>query len=460
MAELNYVPLQEHDPVRRQLMEHFLGLVADATKCGDRLRRFPGTMPMTLSRRHLEMVCGNDYVCLEKSDGTRYMLFAISSHVFFIDRRSKVYTVEPDPEIFAQGFSRRQDNTILDGELTYNMITKQYEYLIYDAVSIDGDLSVASKGFRERMQAAEMFVAAPRNWASFCAGLLRLRIKDFYERNQIRSLFDRIKKDPSGNYIYFNNDRRDGPLCNLNDGAIFVPVKLPYHVKNSTTLLKWKPPHLNSVDFQMLLAPTTDTKRNEPSVRVTLAYKGDGSGVQQLREVHIPHKIRRVWATDVKKYHNTVGEFAYDRGAGEWRYIRQREDKEIPNFSNTIISTLETIAESVEREELVLMMEKTAPPPRDQQPFVEISSSNTAACTFRNDLFDERNHDYLETTPISVTPPPNMVPPPNLEHRRGRGPHGRRDSSRVSNGEPGRRREEPTSDSHQERTQFVYADDV
>lgn len=460
MAELNFVPLPEHDPARRKLMDHFLRLVADATKCGDRLRRFPGTMPMTLSRRHLDMVCGNDYVCLEKSDGTRYMLFAISTHVFFIDRRSKVYPVDPNPEILTQGFSGRQDNTILDGELTYNMITNQYEYLIYDAVAIDGDLSIASKGFRERMQAAETFVAAPRAWAPFYAGLLRLRIKDFHERNQIRNLFDRIRKDPSGNYIYVNNDRRDGPLCNLNDGAIFVPVKLPYHVKNSTTLLKWKPPHLNSVDFQMLLTPTTDSKRKEPSVRVTLAYKGDGQDMQHLREVHIPHKIRRHWAADLKKYHNTVAEFAYDRGAGEWRYIRQREDKEIPNFSNTIISTLETIAESVEREELVIMMEKTPSPPRDQQPFVDFASKNAAACTFRNDLFDDRNLDYLETTPISVTSPPNMVPPPNLENRRGRGSHGRRDSSRVANGEPGRRRDDSAPDSEQGRVPFVYADDV
>lgn len=459
MAELNYLPLEDNDPARHKLMEHFLTLVAEATKCGDRLKRFPGTMPMTLSRRHLDLVCQNDYVCLEKSDGTRYMLFAISTHVFLIDRRNKIYPIEPNPEILSPGFTNRQDNTILDGELTFNLITNQQEYLIYDVVAIDGDLSIASKGFRERMQAAEAYVAGPRVWVPFCAGLLRLRIKDFYERNQIRQLFDHIKKDPSGNYIYFNNDRRDGPLCNLNDGAIFVPVQLGYHIRNSTTLLKWKPPHLNSVDFQMQLTPSTDAKRKEPTVRVMLAYKGDGNEMQKLREVYIPYKIRRKWASNIEKYHNSIAEFAYDRGAGEWRYIRQREDKEIPNFSTTIINTLETIAEAVEREELVLMMEKTAPPPRDQQIFVEFNTSNAAACTFRNDYFDENNHEYLIATSISMTSPPNLPPPPNPENRR-RNFQSKRESSRATNGESMRQREEVAADSEQGRVPFVYAEDV
>jgi hypothetical protein len=38
---------------------------------------FPGTLPLTLSRRHIEMICHNDYVLLEKSDGTRYFLLIL-----------------------------------------------------------------------------------------------------------------------------------------------------------------------------------------------------------------------------------------------------------------------------------------------------------------------------------------------------------------------------------------------
>lgn len=42
---------------------------------------FPGTLPLTLSRRHLDMICHNDYVLLEKSDGTRYFLLILEVRV-------------------------------------------------------------------------------------------------------------------------------------------------------------------------------------------------------------------------------------------------------------------------------------------------------------------------------------------------------------------------------------------
>lgn len=459
MAELGLAPISDHDPARRQLIDHFLNLMASATRYKDRLSRFPGTMPATLSRRHLDMVCISDYVCLEKSDGTRYMLLAVSTHVLLIDRRMNVYVVEPNPQIMSKGFVRLQDNTILDGELTYNLITRNWEYLIYDAVIIDSDMSIATLGFRQRMQAAEMFVAGPRLWAPFCAGLLRLRIKDFYERNQIRRLFDHIRKDPSGKYIYINNDRRDGVLCNENDGVIFAPVKLEYQLKSSNALLKWKPPHLNSVDFQMQLTRIQDPRRKEPSVRVVVAYKGDGSGLQPLREVYVPHKLRSKWAHEFEKYNNSIAEFAYDRSAGEWRYIRQREDKDIPNFQNTIISTIETIAESIEREEMVLRMEQTPAAPRDEKEFVEFNSTNIAKCTFQNDYFDEENHDYLVATPISMTPPPHLPHATLKDSRRSRHSTMHMDST-VANGDVGRLQEEKASDNKQGRSQFVYADDV
>lgn len=457
MSELNLVPVDERDANRRQLVDHFLLLTKQAAKYSDRLVRFPGTMPITFSRRHLDMVSANDYVCLEKSDGTRYMLFTVTDHVLLIDRRMKVYVVDPNPQIMCQGFTRLQDNTILDGELTLNMITGYYEYLIYDVVAIDGDLNIAQLSFRERMQAAEAFVAAPRSWAPFTAGLLRFRVKDFYERNQIRNLFKHILKTPTGQYVYFNNNRRDGVICNETDGVIFVPVKLPYHLKNSTTLLKWKPPHLNSVDFHMSVTPIVDQRRKEPSVRVEIAYKGDGSGVQQLREVHIPFKNRKEFAADIGKYDNSIAEFAYDRACGEWRYMRQREDKDTPNYSSVIINTLETIAEAVEREELVLRMEKTPNPPEDQRDVIEATYRNAAACIFRNDLFDDSNPDYLSTAPISLIPPPNLPIPAGLDHRRRK-----RDGPKVPNGDSARRREEANTEQTDEqgRLPFVYADDV
>lgn len=194
-------------------------------------------MPQTLSRRHLEVVCKSDYVCLEKSDETRYMLLAVQSHVVLIDCRMEVYVIDPIRQMLTQGFSDYQETTILDGELTYNQMTTCWEYLIYNVVCINSPLSIAHLGFRQRMHEAEVCFAGPRTLASFCTGLLRIRIKDFYE-HEIRVLLDHICKDAEGKYVTINNNRRDGDLCNENDGLIFAPVPVPYQLKNSDTLLE------------------------------------------------------------------------------------------------------------------------------------------------------------------------------------------------------------------------------
>lgn len=89
--------------------------------------------------------------------------------------------------------------------------------------SSSSDLSVASRGCREGMKSAAISVAGPRLWASFCSGLLPLRIKDYYEKKDLRLLFSRTSTDPQRHYIYINDDRRDGVLCNETDAVIFEP---------------------------------------------------------------------------------------------------------------------------------------------------------------------------------------------------------------------------------------------
>lgn len=431
-----------------KIRSHFLKLVAEAAGANHPVRRFPGTMPLTLSRRHLGMVSNNDYVALEKSDGTRYMLLALAEYVLLIDRSTRFYVVDPNPAILTQGFQDPQENTVLDGELTFNKMTNQWDYLIYDVVVINGDLSVASRGFRERMQAAEIYVAGPRLWAPFCSGLLRLRIKDYYEKRDLRRLFSRISKDPQGHYMYINNDRRDGVLCNENDGVIFAPVRMPYQLKQCPALLKWKPPQLNSIDFLLQLEKTVDRRNNEPSVRPFIAYQGE-RGPIRLREVYFPSKLKRRWAAEFDTYNGSIVELAYDKMAGEWKYLRQREDKEDPNFSSTVIDTMETIAESVEKDELVRFIEKRSPPPpKNQADYVKFSDQNRVCCTFTNDYFDDTNHDYVITTPIS------LVLPPRLPTRSG----GRKKSSNT-NGEQAAEENTP-KEGGEMRVPMAYIDDV
>lgn len=403
----------------------------EATKTQQQLSsdRFPGSMAVSLSRRHLGMIAKNDYVALEKSDGQRYMLFALKDLVLLIDRRMNFYVAAPNPRILVPEYDHEKladpnfepefhDGTILDGELVFNQITNEYEYLIYDAVSINGDTSVATKDFRERMMAAEVWVVSWRVMTPDATGLLRLRCKDYFEKLEIRRLFHRIKKDDKGEYLYLNDDRRDGAICNFNDGVIFTPVGLPYTVKNCEQLLKWKPPHLDSVDFKLLLEPYVDQKTQKPSCRASIAYSGGGKRqLITLRQVYFPSKQRIEWAKNFDKYHESIVELSYDRKLGEWRYIRQRDDKTTPNFASTVIGTMESIAEELLREELVAFLEKNSqPPPREAERFITAKQRTEKECKIRDDLFDCENKQYLMATPISTTAPP-LIQAPRRERR-------------------------------------------
>lgn len=433
MAELGYVVVPHNHVNYLPLRDAFINTMLDATQTPQHLSpdKFPGSMAVSLSRRHLGMIAKNDYVALEKSDGQRYMLFALNTSVFLIDRRMNFYVAEPNPQIIVpeSDHERRADpnyqpelhhGTILDGELVLNQITNEYEYLIYDAVAINGDNRVATKGFRERMSAAEVWVVCWRVRTPDATGLLRLRCKDYFEKVEIRRLFYRIKKDDKGEYIYLNDDRRDGAICNYNDGVIFTPVGLPYTVKNCEQLLKWKPPHLDSVDFKLLLEPEVDKKTQKPSCRASIAYSGGGKHkLITLRQVYFPSWQRIEWAKNFNKYHESIVELSYDRKKkGEWKYIRQREDKSAPNFASTVISTMESIAEELLREELVLYLEKNSQkPPPEAGAFIAAKQRSEQDCKVRNDLFDAENKDYLSATPISTIPPPRIEVPQRRERR-------------------------------------------
>jgi len=434
MAELGLEQLPRH--LVSRLRDHLVNLFAMATNHPGQLRGFPGSMPMTMSRRHLSMICAMDYVVLEKSDGMRYLLFATAGAVYLIDRRMNFYDVKPNPYLVVQSDGSEpemHDNTVLDGELTMNQATGEYDYLVYDCIAIHGDVAVAQWDYRRRMNAALVWVAQPRLYIPDATGTMRIRVKDYYEKVHIRDLFAHIVKDSDGEYVYANHDRSDGVIANHNDGVILAPVRMPYPIKACSALLKWKPPHLNSVDFALQLTPVTDPRTSTPSVTAYIAYKGDRD-VVRLREVYFPSAQRREWAADFERYNNSIVECAYDLQAGEWRYIRQREDKETPNFSSTVIDTMESIAESVLRDELVRKLgTRSAPLPADAQETVEAHKEMLASARFRNDFWDADNELYVDVTVMSRVPVPSrqQLGPLRGGGRRGDGAGAREQGGRA-----------------------------
>jgi len=64
-------------------------------------------------------------------------------------------------------------------------------------------------------------------------------MKDFFEVWEAQALFKLI-------------DEHRGVLKHENDGFIFTVDACPYYAGTCQDIMKWKPMHLNSIDFQMV----------------------------------------------------------------------------------------------------------------------------------------------------------------------------------------------------------------
>lgn len=65
-----------------------------------------------------------------------------------------------------------------------------------------------------------------------------LYMKDVFEVWQTPDLFKLI-------------DPEKGLLMHENDGLIFTVDACPYYPGTCNEIIKWKPPHMNSIDFEM-----------------------------------------------------------------------------------------------------------------------------------------------------------------------------------------------------------------
>jgi mRNA guanylyltransferase len=79
------------------------------------------------------------WVC-EKSDGIRAFMFLNENQIYFVDRRFDFYRLEEENFIIpeANNLDIMQNQTLLDGEITYNFHYKKYCYMIFDVLAVCG----------------------------------------------------------------------------------------------------------------------------------------------------------------------------------------------------------------------------------------------------------------------------------------------------------------------------------
>jgi len=282
---------------------------------------FPGPQPVSIERRHFQILKSGNYVVCEKTDGERHMLVAImfegKKKCVLVNRSFKM--VEVPINLRKSAF----EGTILDGELYENTL------MIYDAVRVAGK-SVWNANLHARMDAVKDLL---KGLISMKSDPYKLKCKRFHAMEDFKSFMC--------DYL---------PTVTQNqDGLVFTPVDEPIRLGTHERLFKWKPVHLNTVDFQLKWEPSRENpgfKRGRSTWRLYVQEKG-----KLYYESEIPEgKFDRSWMEE-----DAIVECEYVTWEQPhwWRPIKRRHDKDYPNNRRTFYRTIFNLKEAIQMEEFL-----------------------------------------------------------------------------------------------------------
>ena len=339
------------------------------------LQVFAGSMPYSMSRRNLEVVRKDPYYVTEKTDGVRYLLYVVRSpqgkKVAVVYDRAKRVKMLKGTELIAEKLG---ENTVLDGELVYDSVLKETIFLVFDVLAIDGKTLCELK-FNRRLKALETDIKSrcdqinnaisSMSGNSNTNGIVRLVLKKFIPKLQLKQLLDRIKIEGiSKIYREISVDGR-ARQEHKTDGLIFQP-DAPYKPFHHNELVKWKYADLCSVDMLVEVNQETDMKIGQTATRPRLYCSASSDSIQD--RVYIDCSKRGKEYIGLEKFgtyrlladyedhlnsgRKCIAEVSYDTNVGTWVYSHLRKDKTEPNFIDVVMGVLVEQAEEISIEEL------------------------------------------------------------------------------------------------------------
>ena len=224
-----------------------------------------GSQPVSLSKENISLLIKEPYLVSWKADGTRFMLLIQRESAYLTDRDFRIFHI-PHLHFPRKGLHDLHSDTLIDGELVIDRVdekTVKPRFLMYDLVTLNGVAMPADYAKRLEILREEVFI--PREMAKtqkkfdFSKEPFGIRCKDFYPLAKIQEVFQLLPKLP-----------------HENDGLILAPNHQAYLPGRDNKLLKWKPPHLNTVDFRLDVEKVQ--KEHSPTevvYRLLLAQGGD-----------------------------------------------------------------------------------------------------------------------------------------------------------------------------------------
>lgn len=299
---------------------------------------FIGSHPVSFTRQSLDILISEDYLVCEKSDGVRVMLIVYGSAIFVYDRKCAFFQTKYRLNINVK------ETYFFDGE-AYKEDGRSV-YAIFDCLIFKNE-NCTKKDLNKRLQRV-------------CEFAQRVVPKSLlYNKAFPASDFVIIAKQMMKSYGFYQILDEISKLKHENDGLIFTPVADPYMLMVRTRMFKWKPPHLNTVDFYSVKTARPMEWKLYVSVEENqLSGCRTGYASKMLFFGTYYDLSGELGSEDV------ITEFSYDSGReivdltdfttvqGGLSLYKVRSDKTMPNNIKTALNVIESIEEGIDEKEL------------------------------------------------------------------------------------------------------------
>lgn len=302
---------------------------------------FPGAQPVSMDLSNMQLLKKNPYRVSWKADGCRYMLYIQDEdNIFFLTRSLHLWRAVGMRFPKIEDLNSHITDTLVDGEMVTDKVNGQSipRYLIYDVISLNGNI-VAKQNFDKRCGLIKCVIVEARQKAK--------------QANLIPAEGEPFKVGAKG-FFYLEKTRKTWSLQvpHEKDGLIFQPVDAPYTGGTCSTILKWKPPELNSIDFRISIRE----ERQNGCIPESYAY------------LHVSNKFDPIYKIKLDKhnahfrqYDNKIVEMTLKER--EWIVMRERTDKLTANSHETAVAVFKSIRQPVTDRYLFEYIEAITPEP-------------------------------------------------------------------------------------------------
>ena len=328
----------------------------------------PASLPVSIERNNFQSILDDDYVVTEKTDGVRYMLF-LTYHrnmyvSMFIDRAFNMW----DIIVTAKKSYFHGNGSLFDGELVWEYsqqsIRPTQVFLVFDVMSISGDVTVQKDNYMKRLSKIydifHSFIEYNEGSSSdviVCTGNnhnLTFKPKQCFRKDNISTLH-----------------RLLGNLNHKTDGLVFTPVNCPVICGTHSRMYKWKSAHMIDLFVSVF--------KNDNMWNAECEYMDKGKLVNcETNPVTIRERSQTiVLRIEKTKMLHSLFNYCSMKGLTNIKYIfecscklnlhsdfvwcriiKPRHDKLYPNSKLTIEKTLWNIIESISINEMIELLSK------------------------------------------------------------------------------------------------------